>query len=39
MSTKARTIGIQLGAIILSLAFAFAESAAGADRKSDLPYR
>jgi len=33
MSTKARTIGIQLGAIILSLAFAFAESAAGADLK------
>ena len=33
MSTKAWTIGIQLGAIILSLAFAFAESAAGADLK------
>jgi branched-chain amino acid transport system substrate-binding protein len=33
MSTKARTIGIQLGAIILSLAFALAESAAGADLK------
>jgi branched-chain amino acid transport system substrate-binding protein len=33
MSSKARTIGIQLGAIILSLAFAFAESAAGADLK------
>jgi branched-chain amino acid transport system substrate-binding protein len=33
MSPKARTIGIQLGAIILSLAFAFAESAAGADLK------
>jgi branched-chain amino acid transport system substrate-binding protein len=33
MSAKPRTIGIQLGAIILSLAFAFAESAAGADLK------
>ena len=33
MSTKAWTIGIRLGAIILSLAFAFAESAAGADLK------
>ena len=33
MSTKAWTIGIRLGAIILSLAFSFAESAAGADLK------
>jgi branched-chain amino acid transport system substrate-binding protein len=33
MSSKAWTIGIRLGAIILSLAFAFAESAAGADLK------
>jgi branched-chain amino acid transport system substrate-binding protein len=33
MSTKAWTIGIGLGAIILSLAFSFAESAAGADLK------
>src|SRR5262249_26757101 len=33
MSSKAWTIGIRLGAIILSSAFAFAESAAGADLK------
>ena len=33
MSTKAWIIGIRLGAIILSLAFALAESAAGADLK------
>jgi branched-chain amino acid transport system substrate-binding protein len=33
MSSKAWTIGIRLGAIILSLAFAFAETAAGADLK------
>jgi branched-chain amino acid transport system substrate-binding protein len=33
MSGKAWTIGTRLGAIILSLAFAFAESAAGADLK------
>ena len=33
MSTKAWTIGIRLGAIILSLALSFAESAAGADLK------
>src|SRR5262249_55506167 len=32
-ASKAWTIGIWLGAIILSLAFAFAESAAGADLK------
>jgi len=33
MSTQAWTIGIRLGAIILSLALSFAESAAGADLK------
>jgi branched-chain amino acid transport system substrate-binding protein len=33
MSTKAWTIGMRLCAIILSFAFAFAESAAGADLK------